>query len=198
MCMPRNWSMAVPEGNGPIPQYAYVKLGGITMEESRRIMSGALDKAFDEPTENMRNTNQRLVGLEQEHRQPRLATEADVLADNKARKRMEDTAAVQAKHGDSCSAERVRAGPTSFDMKVEPPALPRRDDVLIDEGDAAPKPCLLPVDMRTPTAAGDLLSAGKASAATRIIFYQLPLRFCLTDETNSRTTTQYAIDYSNF
>ena len=199
--MTRNWSKAVPEGNGPILQDAYVLLGGTTLEDLRRIISDALDKTFDKPTENMRRTNQRLAGLEQEARQPRLATEADVLTDTNTRKRMEDTVAVPAKHGNSCSATRAQAGPTSstnFGMKAEPPALPRRDDVLVDKGDAVPKPCLSPVEMRKPIAAGDLLSTGKASTATRTIFYQLPLRFCLTEKTSSRTTTQYAMNYSNF
>ena len=91
---------------------------------------------------------------------------------------MEDAAVDQAKHGDSCSAKRVLAGPislTSFGIKAEPPALPRRDDVLVDKGVAAPKLCLSPVEMRTLTTAGNSLLAGKASIATRIIFYQPPL-----------------------
>ena len=37
--MLRKRSMAVPEGNGPIPQDAYVMLCGIIMEELRRGMS---------------------------------------------------------------------------------------------------------------------------------------------------------------
>ena len=63
--MPRKKSKAVHEGNGLVPQDAhYVILGGITLEKFRRIMSEALDEAFDEPTENMRKANQRLAGLE--------------------------------------------------------------------------------------------------------------------------------------
>ena len=72
--MPRKKSKAVPEGNGPVPQDAYVILGGITPEGLRRTVSEALDKAFDEPTENTRMANQRLTGLEQKAWQPRLAT----------------------------------------------------------------------------------------------------------------------------
>ena len=60
--------------------------------------------------------------------------EADVTA-NKTRERTEGAAAaVQVKHGDSRSAKRVQAGPTSstsFGKKAKPPALSRRDDVLV-------------------------------------------------------------------
>ena len=83
-------------------------------------------------------------------------------------------------------------------MNAEPSALPRWDDVLVDKGAAAPKPCLSPVEMRTLTAAGDLLPAGKASAATRIIYYQPRLWYCPTKEINSGISNQYATDYSSF
>ena len=43
--------------------------------------------------EKTREINQRFTGLEHEARQPRLATEADVEADTKTRKRKEDAAA---------------------------------------------------------------------------------------------------------
>ena len=61
--------------------------------------------------------------------------EADVTADTKARKRTEDAAADRAKYGDSYYAKRVDAGPTSstsFGMQAEPPALPLRDDSLVN------------------------------------------------------------------
>ena len=51
--MPQKKSKAVLKGNGHVPQDTYAKLDGITLEELRRIMSEALDKAFDEPTKNM-------------------------------------------------------------------------------------------------------------------------------------------------
>ena len=41
--MPQKESVAVPEGNGPIPQYV---LPGITLEDFRRIISEAMDKDF--------------------------------------------------------------------------------------------------------------------------------------------------------
>ena len=176
-------------------------LSGITLEELRRILSEALDKALDEPEKNMRRANQRLADLEQEDRQPRLATEIEVPSNTKAHKHMEDAAAIQANHGDSCSAKMVQVGPTSstsFGMKAEPSALPSRDDVLVDKNAAAPKPCLSPVEMRTLTGTGDLLPPGKASTATRIVFYQLSFRFCLIEETNFRTTSIEYATYSNF
>ena len=60
----------------------------------------------------MKTTDQHLVGAEYDARQPRFATEADVATDKKTRKRAEDAAADQAKHGDSRSAKRVDNGPT--------------------------------------------------------------------------------------
>ena len=107
-------------------------------------MSEVLNKAFDKPTEIMRNINQRLAGLEQEAWQPYLASKADIPTDTKTHTRMEDAEADQANNRDSCSAKKVQAGQissTSFGMKAEPPALPRRDDVLVGKGAAAPKPC---------------------------------------------------------
>ena len=93
---------------------------------------------------------------------------------------MEDAAATETKHRDACSAKMVQVGPTgstSFSMKAEPTALHRRDDVLVDKDAAARKPCLSSVEMRTLTAAIDVLPADKAPTATRIIFYQLFLWF---------------------
>ena len=71
-------------------------------------MCEVLGKAFEELTDNMKRANQRLANLEQKARQPRLAMKADVTADKKTRERLEGAAAaVQAKHGDSCSAKKV-------------------------------------------------------------------------------------------
>ena len=131
--------------------------------------------------------------LEQDARQPRLTMEADGPANTKTRERMEGTAtAIQAKHGDSFSDSRVDPGPktnsTSFGVKAEPPALPRRDDVLVENGAAAPKSCLLSLEMRSPTAPGGLLPTGEASKATRTTFNQPPLRPYSTEETNSKKT----------
>ena len=151
----------------------------------------------------MRATEKRSASLKQDAQQPRLTMEADVAAAMKTSEGTEGAAAaVEAKHGDICSARRVQVGPnssTSFGVKAETPALPCRDDVLVENGAAAPKPCLSPLEMHTPRAAGGLLPAGKASTTTRITFYQPRLRFCPTEETKSeRTSIQYASYYSSF
>ena len=100
------------------------------------------DRKLDKLTENLRATDQRVVSLEQDVRQPRLAMEAET----KTRERAEGAAkVVQAMHGESFSANRFNPGPmcsTSFGVKAEPPALPYRDDVLVENGAAAPKSCL--------------------------------------------------------
>ena len=107
--------------------------------------------------------------------------EADVPSDTKARKRTEGAAAaVQAEHGDSCPANRIDPDPmclTSFDDdSTGPPALPcSRDDALVGNGATPPKSCLSHLEVRTPSAAGGLLSAGTASTATRTTFDQPPL-----------------------
>ena len=149
----------------------------------------------------MRGTRKRLVSLEQDTRQPCLATEADILADKKTRECTEGAAtAVQAMHGDSFSANRVDPDPmcsTIIGVQAEPPALPCRDD-LVENGAAAPKSCLSLLEMHTPTAAGGLLPTGEASITAMITFYQPRLRFCRTEETNSeRTSTQCAF-YQQF
>ena len=101
------------------------------------------DSKLDELMENMRCTRQRLVGLEHEARQPRLAMEADVKPDTKPCKRADDATADQGKINDSCSVKRVHARPTSstnFVMPVELLALPGRDDFLVAKGTEVPKP----------------------------------------------------------
>ena len=141
----------------------------------------------------MRATKQRSSSLEQDARQPRLAMEAPVTADKKTHERTEGTAtAIQARHEDSCSAKRVQSGPTrstSFGMKAEPPVLPRWNDVLVNKGAAAPKPCLSPVEMRTPTVAGGFLPAGIASSAIRTIFSR-PLSFWILGEEAKEITSR--------
>ena len=178
--MPRNWSKAVPGGNGPVPQKE--EQSGPdqpTLADVFRFFEESFDrklKIMDELADELRATKQRLAGMEQVARQPRLAMEADVPSDTKSRKRMEDAVAVQAKHGDSCFANQIDPDPiclTSFvgDNSSGPPALPStRDDALVDNGAVAPKQCLSPVEIRTPTATGGLLPAGTASTATRNTF----------------------------
>ena len=86
------------------------------------------DRRLENLSDEMRRMDQRLASLEQDARQPRPAMEADVQADKKIRERTDGaTEAVQAKHGDSFSPNRIDPDPiysTSFGEKVEPPALP--------------------------------------------------------------------------
>ena len=155
---------------------------------------------MDVLADEMRGTSQRLASREQDARQPRLIMETDGPA-SKTRERMVGAAkAVQIMHGVSFSANRVNPGPmcsTSFGVKAEPPALPCRGDFLVENGAAAPKSCLRPSEMRSPTAAGGLLPAGMTSTATRITFHQPPLWFCPTVDTNLRTSIQYALYYNS-
>ena len=161
------------------------------------------DKKLDEPVEKTRGTRQRSASLEEDARQPRLAMEADVISDTKTRNRMEYIAAERVISGDNSSVK-VDTDPMSLtssgDDSTEPPASPcSRDDTLVDNGAAVLNPRLSPVEMRTLTAADGLLPAGKASTATRIIYYQPRLRLCPTEETDSeRTSFQYASYYSSF
>ena len=111
---------------------------------------------------------------------------ADGQADMKTRECTEGVAkAVQAMHGDSVSASRIDPGPktnsTSFGAKTRPPVLPCRDDVVVENGAAAPESCPLPLKMRTMTATGGLLPTGKTCTAAKTIFNQPPLRLYSTE-----------------
>ena len=128
--------------------------------------------------------------------------EADGPSDTKTRERTEGVAkAVQAMHGDSFSANRVDPDPicsTSFGVKVEPPALPCRDDVVVENGAAALKSCFPPLEMRSPTAAGGLFPTGKTTTATWTTLDQPTIWFCLAGEKKTRTSTLSASYYSSF
>ena len=195
--MPRKQGKAVLEHNGPVPHHD--RFG------SREPTMADLDRMFEEPFDRMdknlekmsaltgmlKVTNKRLVGLEYKAWQPRLAPEADVEPDTKARKRTEDAAADRAKHGDRSSSFRVDHDPMCMinfgDDSTEPPA-PKKSvgDALVDEGAEALKPCLLPVEMRTPTAAGGLLLTDTASAAMRTIFPQPFFSWSLGEENKEK------------
>ena len=130
--------------------------------------------------------------LEHGARQPRLAMEADGPADTKTRERTEGaTTTVQAMRGNGFSARQVEPGPninsTSFGVKPKTPALPCRDDDVVESGDAAPQSCIPSLEMRSSTAAGGLVLTGEASTATETNFNQPPLRFCSTEETDLET-----------
>ena len=141
--------------------------------------------------------DQHVTRLEHEARQPRLAMEADGPADTtKTRERTEGAAtAVQAMRGDCFSARRVEPGPTtnatSFGVKAEPPALPCRDDAVVESGPAASESCLPSREMRSSTAAGGLVSTGDASKASETTLNEPPLRFCLTEETDLKTKNSW-------
>ena len=103
--------------------------------------------------------------------------------------------------GDCFSARRVEPGPTtnstSLGMKADPPALPCRDDSVVECGSAALKSYLPSMEMRPSTAAGGLVPTSDASKASETTLNEPPLRFCLTEETdlkaeNSRTSTPSA------
>ena len=164
--MLRKASKAVPEGNGPVPQKEELKSGQLTIEDVYRLLVERLDRQleimdsrfdrqlkrmysyFDEISEEMRKIDQRVTRLKHETRQPRLAMEADGPVDiTKTRERTEGAAtAVQTMREDCFSARRVEPGPTtnstSFGVKAEPPALPCRDDVVVESGPAASESCL--------------------------------------------------------
>ena len=79
------------------------------------------------------------------------------------------------------------------------PALPcSRVNALVGNGAAAPKSCLLPLEVRSPTAAGGLPPAGMGTTATKATFHQLSLWFCLTEETYLRTSTISVSHYRSF
>ena len=120
--------------------------------------------------------------LEHGARQPRLAMEADEQADTKTRERTEGAAtAVQAMRGDGSSARRVIPDPntnsTSFGVKAEPPALPCRDDVVVESGNAASESCLPSLKMHSSIAAGGLVPTDEASTASETTSNEPLLRF---------------------
>ena len=125
-------------------------------------------------------------------------------ADIKTRKRTEGVAtAVQAMHGDSCSANRVDTDPmcstTLGGDSTGPSALPcLGDDALVGKDAAAPKSCFSPLKIRSTTAAGGLLTTGETSTALSITFDHAILWFCQTEETVLRTSTPSASYDSSF
>ena len=95
-------------------------------------------------------------------------------------------------HRNSFFASRTDPGPktnsTSFGVKAGPPAPPCRDDVQFENGAAAPKSCLPPLEMRTIIAARDLLPTGELSTATKTTLNKSPLPLYSAEETNSKKT----------
>ena len=95
--MPRNWSKAVPEGNGAVPQQEELASDQPTLADVYRMIEELVDKSdrkMDELADEMREIEQRSASLEHDARQPRLAMETDVPADKKSRERTEGAATV--------------------------------------------------------------------------------------------------------
>ena len=198
----------VPGGIGPLPQQEEFWSGQPTLEEVYPVLCEVIISRFDRQQKSMdscfdrwdrkmneildgrRVIEQHVTSLEQDARQPRLVMEADGQANKKTRKRTEGaTTALQAMHGDSCTAQNVQDGPKtsySFGVKAEPPALPCRDAILVEDGATAPTSCLSSLEMRSPSAAGGSLPAGKTSTATETTSKEPLLRFYATEETNPK------------
>ena len=160
------------------------------------------NRKLDEISDEMRVMDQHVTSLEHGARQPRLAMETDRLANTKTRERTEGAATVvQAMRGDRFSACRVEPDPmtnsTSFGMMSEPPTLPCRDDVVVENGDASPKSCLLSLEMRSPTAAGGLVPTGKTSTATETTVNEPLLHFYSTEEANCKKTSTPCVSYNS-
>ena len=202
--MLRKASEAVSEGNNPVPQKEELESGQPTMEDVYRMMKEAFDrwdKKLDEISDEMKMTDQHVTRLEHGARQPRPALEADGQASTKTRERTEGAAAaVRAVRGDCFSARRVEPGPTtnstSFGVKVEPPALPFRDDVVVVSGPAASESCLPSMEMRSSTAAGGLVPTGEASKASETTSNEPLLRFYETEEMNLEDDSKMEVPWS--
>ena len=165
--MLRKASEAVSEGNGPVHQEEEYGFGQPRAVDDFREIKSLLkeqDRMLKELRDDLKDGVRRFIEqyaarLEQDARQPRLAMEADGQANTKTREHTEGAAtAVQAMRGDGFSARRVEPSPntnsTSFGVKAEPPALPCRDDAVVESGAAASESCLPSLEMRSSTATG--------------------------------------------
>ena len=123
-----------------------------------------LGNKLDGMVKEIRNTNQHRAGLQHQAQQPRLAVKANVLEDKKTRKSREDFAQ-DGRLGD-ISSDRVHDPMrlTTFGDQdyIERPALPCRDDALVNQGHEVAKPCLSPVEMPKSILASGLLHAGSS------------------------------------
>ena len=188
--MLRKASEAVSEGNGPVHQEEYGFGQPAAVDEFLEVKSllkeqeKMLKELRDDLKDGMRSLIEQFAARpEWDARQPRLAMDADgPESTTKTRERTEGAAtAVQALRGGGFSARRVEPGPntnsTSFGVKAEHPALPCRDDIVVECGDATSESYLPSLEMRSPTAAGGLVPTGKASTATETNFNQPLLGF---------------------
>ena len=161
--------------------------------------SGELEEIATEAEE------KRITQPELQHRahQSRLAMKTDVQEDKKTRESTEDFAQ-DGRLGDITS-DRVHDPMrlTSFGDKdyTELPALPCRDDALVNQGHEVAKPCLSPVEIRKSTSsAGSLLDAGATSITkiqgTNFPPQLLPWSFCETSEEKNISTRQTFAKYN--
>ena len=105
--MSRNWSKAIPEGIGLVPQQEEFVSDQPALADVYRLFEESFDRwlkvmksRFGQQETKLRATERRSASLEQDARQPRLAMEADVPSDTKTCQRTEGAAAaVQAKYG---------------------------------------------------------------------------------------------------
>ena len=197
--MPRKNCEAIFDDNRPIPQREEFGSGETTLADTYRLCEDRFDRIdsysdrwnrkLDEISDETRGMNEHVTSLEHGARRPRLARKADGHANTKTQERTEGaTTAVQAMRGDSCTSEqKVQDGPKtsiSFGMMAEPPDLPCRGHVLVEEGATSPKSCLPSLEMRSPTAAGGLVPIGEASTAMETTSNEPLLRFYATEEMN--------------
>ena len=134
--------------------------------------------------------DQRLTRLEHDARQSRLTMEADGPVDTKTRERRAPLP--QFKRCMEIAVLPTGLIPTRCVLPASVMTAPdcSGENAMVDNGSAAPKSCLPPLEMRTTTAAGGLLPTGETSTATKTTFDHPNLRLCLTEETNLRTSTQ--------
>ena len=194
--IPRKVCEAVPEGNCPIPQQEEFGSGELTLADMYRLFEEKFDiqqkrmyKKLDEILDEMRKMDEHVTRLEHGARQPRLDMKADRPTNTKTRERTEGAAKlVQAMYGDSyTAAQKVQDGPEiliSFGVKAKLPALPCRNDVVLEGGNAASELCLRSLEMRSSTAVCDLVPTGESSTASETTSSEPLLRFYETEEMN--------------
>ena len=155
-----------------------------------------LGNILDHMEEKALNTNQRHAGLQHQAHQPSLAMKADVQGDKKTRESTEDF--TQDGILGDISSDRVHDPMrlTSFGDKdyTEPPALPSRDDALVNQGHEVAKPCLSTVEIRKSTSADSLQRTGATSTTktqgTNFPPQLLPRSFRETSEEKKISTTR--------
>ena len=171
------------------------KIEEINMKMDNLLARGEYE--LDDMEKEAQNTNQRQSGLQHQAQQPRLAMNAEVQEDKKTRESTEDFAQ-DGRLGD-ISSDRVHDPMrlTSFGDEdyTEPPALPCRDDALVNQGHEVAKPCLSPVEIRKSTSAGSFLLAGATSTTktqgTNCPPQLLPWNFRETSEEKNNCTTRH-------